>query len=186
MSRMGAPPPARLVLSLLYRAPVGDAEPPYVARALESLTAELGPHDFQSPALSFDYTDYYTAEMGAPLERFFMSFSDLVARDRLVEIKHRTAAIEKTLSDEQGRRLVNIDPGLLTAESLVLATTKNYSHRIYLGQGVFAELTLVYRGGEYRPLEWTYPDYASDQVRSILGNIRELLMETPARLEPLL
>ena len=166
-------------MSVLYRASDKVEEPAHVAGAVECLTAELGPHDFKSPPLSFDYTDYYRAEMGAPLKRFFMSFDHLVARDRLVEIKHRTAAIEKTFSDEQGRRRVNIDPGLLAPESLVLATTKNYSHRIYLGQGVYAELTLVYREGAYRPLEWTYPDYASDEIRSILGDIRTLLMETP-------
>jgi hypothetical protein len=183
MSRKGPPPPARLVLSILHRTSSGSQEPPHVAGALESLTAELGPADFRSPALPFDYTDYYRAEMGAPLVRFFLSFENLVARDRLVEIKHKTAAMERALSDG-GRRRVNIDPGLLTPESFVLATGKNYSHRIYLGRGVYAELTLVYRDGAYRPMDWTYPDYASDRIRSILGEIRRLLMETPARLEP--
>jgi len=184
MSRKGTPPPARLVLSILYRDGPDGQEPAWVASAVEALAAELGPHDYRSRQLPFEYTDYYLAEMGAPLVRFFLSFETLVSRETLPEIKRKTDAIEGTLSDEEGRRRVNIDPGLLTPESFVLATGKNYAHRIYLGHGVYAELTLVYRGGGYRPLEWTYPDYASDEIRSILGEIRRLLMDTPARLEP--
>lgn len=181
MSRKGTPPHARLVLSLLYRESPAGTEPTWVTSAVEALGAELGPHDYRSPALPFNYTDYYLAEMGAPLARFFLSFRNLVPREKLAEIKHRTDAVERTLSDEQGRRRVNIDPGLLTPESFVLATGKNYAHRIYLGQGVYADLTLVYRGGGYRPLEWTYPDYASDEIRSILSEIRKLLMDATAR-----
>jgi hypothetical protein len=77
---------------------------------------------------------------------------------------------------------VNLDPGLLTPENFILATGKNFSHRVYLGNGVFADLTLVYRNGGFHPLPWTYPDYASEEVRSLLRDLRrEHMVEENAR-----
>ncbi len=95
----------------------------------------------------------------------------LVEQDALVEVKLVTQRLEAATMKE-GRRTVNIDPGILTAERLVLATGKNFTHRIYLGHGVFADLTLVFRKGSFVALPWTYPDYASEESISLWNAAR--------------
>ena len=139
---------------------------------MAELGALYGRLDFVSEILPFDYTEYYYAEMGRPLVRRFASFERLVPQEDLASIKVETNRIEEN-SAVSGRRTVNIDPGLLSAERLVLATGKNCAHRIYLGQGIYADLTLVYHKGEYRPLEWTYGDYGEDKVREWLKALRQ-------------
>jgi hypothetical protein len=89
----------------------------------------------------------------------------------LVRIKGETMEIEEEFAVE-GRRRINIDPGYICAEHLILATTKGYTHRPYLGEGIHADLTLIYRDGAFQPLEWTYPDYASLDIREIMQRIR--------------
>jgi hypothetical protein len=110
--------------------------------------------------------------MGAPLYRRVFSFERLIAQEQLAEIKCRTNSLETKLST-QGRRSVNIDPGYLLFERFVLATGKNYTHRIYIGRGIYADLTLIYQKGAYRPLPWTYPDYAAPQMGSFLVKVRQ-------------
>jgi hypothetical protein len=121
--------------------------------------------------LAFDYTDYYEPEMGRGLFRRVIAFKQLIAQDQLADIKLQTNAVEFRYS-RKGKRRVNIDPGYLLRERFVLATGKNYSHRIYVGQGIYADLTLIYREGRYRPLDWTYPDYAADELRNFLTAVR--------------
>jgi hypothetical protein len=140
--------------------------------ALSGLDRRWGPREFLSPPLPFDKTSYYDAEMGGPLSRVLWMSGRLFDRGDLAGIKIETNAIEASLSRRDGTRRVNIDPGFLTAENFILATTKNYSHRVYLGRGIFGDLTLVYSSGEYRPLKWTYPDYAGDEIRNILKTWR--------------
>jgi hypothetical protein len=111
-------------------------------------------------------------EMGAPLIRRWASFRSLVPQDTLPAVKRRVQDLETRWSLQDKRR-VNIDPGLLTAERLVLATGKNYSHRIYLGQGVFADLTLLFYRGSYHPLPWTYPDYRDPLSLQIFNRLRD-------------
>ena len=125
--------------------------------ALGPLIARFGPVEVTSGAEPFTATDYYTEEMGAPLVRRFYGFGPLAPADALLEAKHFTQGVEGKFS-VNGRRRFNLDPGLLFADKVVIATTKNYSHRIYLGGGVYADLTYVYRDGAYQPLPWTYPD----------------------------
>ena len=96
--------------------------------------------------------------MGQGLLRRFVAFETLVSQDLLADIKHKTIEMENKWA-VSGKRRINVDPGMLTAERLVLATTKNYTHRIYLGKGIFADLTLIYHRGGFKPLDWTYPDY---------------------------
>jgi len=110
-------------------------------------------------------------EMGSPLVRRFASFEALVKPEALPEVKLFANGIEDHLSS-QGKRRVNIDPGYLTEFHLILATGKGYAHRPYLRDGIYADLTLVYRDGTFRPLEWTYPDYASEGVIRILTKMR--------------
>jgi len=140
------------------------------------LSGAYGTADFESPVMPFDRTSYYEPEFGNSLKRIFMSFTELVSQDTLPEIKHATDRLEQEFCKE-GKRQVNIDPGILTAERLVLATSKNYSHRIYLGRGVYADLTLIYRKGSFRPLPWTYPDYASQEVIEFWNGVRKSYLE---------
>lgn len=126
----------------------------------------------ETEPLEFSHTDYYFEEMGKPLKRIFLFLHPLRERELLVDLKHFTYTVEKKLSVD-GKRRVNIDPGYLTLENIVLSTFKNYSHRIYLGRGVFAEVTLIYRNGTYHPLPWTYPDYASEDYIKLFNAERE-------------
>jgi len=160
-----APRPARLVVSAIYR------DEPRFEEGVSRVEAAVGPVRAVGGRLPFDRTDYYRREMGAPLFRRFLTASRAVPRDTLAAIKVAMGSIEAELS-EGGRRTVNLDPGLLTPESFILATGKNYTHRVYLGEGVFADLTLVCRGGEFHPLPWTYPDYASEGILSLLRELR--------------
>lgn len=137
---------------------------------IERLEGMFGPLEWRSPLLLFDRTRYYEKEMGWPLQRRFVSFRDLIRPESLVEVKLRTNALEQTVVRE-GKRVVNIDPGYVGLERLVLATGKNYTHRIYLGKGIYADLTLVFHKGTFRPLEWTYRDYADE---GLIGQFNEI------------
>lgn len=140
---------------------------------LEELQTRYGPVDYISIDLPFTYTHYYDEEMGIPITRFFISFLRLVDPGSLARIKGETNQLESRFA-EAGKRKVNIDPGLLNLSRFVLASGKDGSHRIPLSDGVFAEVTLVYEKGSYRPLKWTYPDYRSEEYLNILADIRKL------------
>jgi hypothetical protein len=135
------------------------------------LAAAFGALDLVSPWMAFDYTSYYEREMGAPLWRRMLVFQPLIEQDQLVEMKRATNAMEQTRT-VAGRRQVNIDPGYLLLERFVLATGKNFSHRIYLGRGIYADLTLIYRQGAFRALPWTYPDYGGQALGRFLQAVR--------------
>ncbi len=141
---------------------------------LERLERRFGPSDWTSPQLPFTYTRYYDREMGGPISRCFLSFRELVDPQRLAGIKLETNRLEAELSRE-GRRRVNLDPGLLSLSRFVLASTKPSAHRIALAEGIHAEVTLIFERGGFRPLEWTYPDYRSPEYLEILNRIRALL-----------
>ncbi len=136
------------------------------------LVQDLGPVDEQIGPLAFGYTSYYDSEMGPGILRWLWSFADLVDRGALVGIKCLTNQVEQAYTVD-GRRQFNLDPGLMTLGNFVLAAGKNNAHRIYMGKGIFADLTLIFRAGTYRPLEWTYPDYADQELITILNGLRE-------------
>ncbi len=133
-----------------------------VAEAERLLEREFGRVDLRSEILPFDFTDYYADEMGGNLKRIWIAFEDLRERAFLPLAKHAGVMVEAGLS-EGGRRKVNIDPGYVDDAQVVLSTAKNFSHRIYIGMGYYAEATMVHSGGAFRPLDWTYPDYKSKQ-----------------------
>ncbi len=170
MSTLKEPGPAKLVCSIFAR------HENVITQALGELRERFGDIDLESGLLAFDYTTYYEPEFGPGLVRKLVSFEDLVRQDCLVEVKHMTNDLEQTTASN-GKRVVNIDPGLLTAERLVLATGKNFTHRIYLGRGVFADLTLIYQGKRFKSLPWTFPDYASGQVQGFLKGARQIFLE---------
>ena len=166
MSLPQAPQPAKLIIGLIMK-----------DRALfEPLSVELvndfGSVDLVSSWMPFDYTTYYQPEMGSPLHRRLLTFKKLIDQDNLPEIKLTTNRLEHSFSCN-GKRRVNIDPGYLLYERFVLASGKNFSHRIYIGSGIYADLTLIYQRGKFEKLPWTYPDYADAPMMSFLRQVRQ-------------
>jgi Domain of unknown function (DUF4416) len=143
-----------------------------IEQVIQELEVLFGPTDWISPALLFDRTKYYEKEMGWPLHRRFISFKTLIRPEDIVEIKWKTNTLEKRYA--QGRkRKINIDPGYIALERLVLATGKNYTHRIYLSKGIYADLTLIFQRGTFSPLAWTYKDYSDPEVIGFFNEVRE-------------
>jgi hypothetical protein len=165
MSFPKAPDPVKLVVGVL----LGDKS--LLADVAAVLGHRFGRLDLASPWLSFDYTDYYGREMGAPLYRRMMAYRDLVDPGTLADVKWVTNGIESRYRDHGARR-VNLDPGFLTLSQFVLATGKNYAHRIYIGRGIYADLTLLFHGGRFASLPWTYPDYADGAIQGFLSQVR--------------
>lgn len=162
--------PVKLIASIFFKdkknlKPVEDR--------LRSLYGEIGVNEKMIP---FDFTDYYYEEFGKPLIRKLICFNDIVDLENVPEIKIETNKIEDTMKIN-GKRSVNIDPGYITEAKLVLLTTKDYSHRIYIGNNIFAENTLYFQGDTFRSWPWTYPDYASSEMISYFNDIREVYMK---------
>jgi len=168
MSVPREPPQAKLIVGLLFREPAVRDE------ALGFLFQQFGPPDFLTEPQNFTQTEYYDAEMGPGILRQVCSLLRLVQPDSLPDIKLFTNELETRFSVE-GKRQINIDPGILNEERLILATGKNYTHRVYLRSGIYADLTLVYQKGAYRSLPWTYPDYQQPALLHFLGVLRQKL-----------
>ena len=149
----------------------------------EKMQTLWGPNEFYSEVMPFNFTDYYTKEMGAPLRRKFVSFVQYIDPGELADIKHQSNALEDEIAQTAaGRALgvsrpINLDPGYVEPSKLVLATTKNYSHRIYIGKSMYAESTLQYHKGFWQSWPFTYPDYGSGAYDEFLSRVRERLME---------
>lgn len=132
----------------------------------------IGPVEVETRPALFTHTAYYNAEMGEGLKRCFVLFSPVVERDMLPGAKIATNEIEDQFARE-GARTVNIDAGYIALEHVILATTKGYAHRVYIGKGIHADLTLMFSNGSYRALEWTYPDYAEPETIALFNKWRE-------------
>ena len=151
----------------------------HLEMALSQLEGIYGPVDLRMKPMDFDHTDYYASEMGETLKKVLVSFRDLVGRESLVSIKHEATRLEQDLAaryGKAGKRVINIDPGHLLPEKLVLSTGKNFPQRIYLDKGVYAELTLIYRHNRFESLPWTYADYLEVPVLRFLSEAREILV----------
>lgn len=133
--------------------------------------------ELESQIIPFTYTNYYEKEMGQGLVRFWLAYKGLINPEDLVKAKKKTIELEKEFADKNGNRQVNIDPGYLEFSKLVLASTKDYSHRIYLGDGIFAELEYQFVKGKYEPLSWTYPDYRDKPALEFFHNLRKIFKE---------
>lgn len=194
MSTPREPSPGKLVLSVLAAADWWDlAWPDYRAILVE----RFGPVDYETPPLAFDHTAYYDGELGTPLFRRLLGFERLVPLDSLVAVKlatnadeaeHARPAAGHSGDQSGGLRRVNLDPGLITLERLVLASGKNFTHRVYLGQGIWADLTLIYnKKTGWVVLPWTFPDYATADMKRRLTELRALYkttVETAAKAAP--
>jgi hypothetical protein len=163
------PPPVKLIIGLILA-----REAPVVA-IRQQLETAYGRIDLETEIFPFVATRYYEREMGPALQRQFWSFEALIAPDALTSIKHETNAMERTFAINNGsgwRRRVNLDPGYVDLAKLVLATTKDRQHRLYLGQGIYAEVTLRYTAGRFVPWEWTYPDYRTPEYLAFFDTVR--------------
>ncbi|MDD3274301.1 MAG: DUF4416 family protein [Candidatus Omnitrophica bacterium] len=155
----------KLIIGFIYK------DEAVFVKASRRLKESFGRMDFLSEEMAFDCTDYYEKEMGKSLKRRFASFSRLIPIQDLSRIKLYTNRLEKRFSDGKSRR-INIDPGYLDAAKVVLATTKDYAHRIFVGKGIFAEITLSFKGNSFLPNEWAYPDYRRKEYIDIFNRIR--------------
>jgi hypothetical protein len=163
------PEPVKLFLAVMH--PAGFNAGPVMVELCDrfgGLEATAGP-------MPFTFTDYYEAEMGTGLLKTYHIFGAPINREMLASIKNATNEIESRLA-RNGHRSVNLDPGYLSRDKLVLASTKDFYHRIYIGDGIFAEVTLHYRKGIYRFFSWTYPDYKLPGVQEILEKARASLV----------
>ncbi len=173
MWEIQSPKPVKLICGIL----ASDAR--CLAAAQEALRGLYGRADFVSEVWPFTQTAYYNEEAGEGILRNFMAFEKLIDPGRLAEIKHQTNDLEKKLAEELKTpwpRPVNLDPGYLEPAKLVLASTKNFSHRIYIGQNLYAEVTLMFHRGAWRSFEFTFPDYQSGRYNAFLSAVRESLV----------
>jgi len=169
MGTIRAPRPVKLFTGVIYSAPSRLAE------VVERLTALIGPIDLNSESFPFDSTAYYDEEMGKPLFRTFLSFEDLIPPERISSVKITTNQLEGEIAEIQTavRRPVNLDPGYLEESKIVLASTKNFSHRIHIAAGIYAEVTMQYEGKEWRMLPWTFPDFRSGRYNAFFIALRD-------------
>lgn len=173
---MGRPRPPQLV-KLFAGLLSGDLD--LLRRARQLLVRRFGPVDVEGVTWPFDLTDYYEAEMGPGLQRTFIGFERLIRPDELAAIKRAANLIEEEIGTQcllpEIPRPVNIDPGYIDLNKLVLASTKDSGHRVYIGERIYAEITLLYARGGWQPLPWTYPDFAAERYHPWFTNLRERL-----------
>ena len=174
MWQINEPEPVKLIIGILA------ADKDCLTSAVETITAEFGECDLVSDAFDFDQTDYYKDEAGENILRQFVSFTELIDPGKLASIKHKTNEIEELLAkklDTPLPRPVNLDPGIIEPSKLVLASTKNFSHRIYIGDSMYAELTLSFCKGKWKSFSYTFPDFKEDRYHAFLSKVREKLVD---------
>jgi hypothetical protein len=140
---------------------------------LSLIQTEFGEIDFISPDIAFDYSSYYTPEMGPGLIKSFISLKNLIPAADISNLKIHSNKLEDSLT-KNNQRTVNLDPGLFSHHNLLLLTTKNFAHRIPLQTGIYAEVTLIWRNNNFTDLPWTYPDFKTPEYKTILKSIRSI------------
>ncbi len=180
MAEIATPMPVKLIVGML------SARADLLGRVIERLERAYGPVDVTGEVIEFGFTDYYESQMGKPLLRQLVAMERLIDPGELAPIKAAANAMEAEFaaSDAPPKRPVNLDPGYLTESKLVLASTKDFSHRIYLGGGIFAEVTLTYGRGRWTSHQWTFPDYARGTYDAFLSAARRKLRSQLGRKEP--
>jgi len=172
MSDLRQPIPVKLFVGMI------SSEPSLFNECAEFLCSEFGPLDLQAPIVPWDQTEYYRQEMGTGLQRTFLFFERLQDPEQLAPVKNMTNLIEKRFSHAAtGNRRVNIDPGYITEAKVVLASTKDFSHRVYIGRHIYAEVTLQFReqGRTFVALEHTYPDFRRKNMIELFNGARGTL-----------
>jgi len=171
---MSLPKPAKLIISMI------TSDKCLFDLYKEELIKKFGEVDIESNAQPFDFTDYYEEEFGKNLMQKLFSFSSLVGMDELAEIKIITNSIENNFKNENiknnlthPKRKINLDPGYITLDKYILASTKNGPSRIYLNQGIYAEITLRFINKSFVTCEYTYPNYKTDKYIFFLNSVRQ-------------
>jgi len=157
--------PEKLIIAVLI------SREDFSGKLIMKLEDNFGPIDYRSKILNFNYTNYYDPEMGTNIKRFFLSFQNLISPDKLPDIKILTNTIENSFREDTNRQ-INLDPGMLSMKSFILATTKNNGHRIPLQKGIYGEVTLLFVNKKFQSLPWTYVDYQSEDYSKVLNKIR--------------
>jgi hypothetical protein len=176
MAKPQVPAPVLLVVAAFSR------HEELLERTRRELSARHGPIVMASAVYTFDQTTYYEATMGAGLRKQLWAFRDLIAAAALPAIKLETNALEEAMTSAYSEsRPINLDPGYLGLGKLVLATTKDHAHRLYLRDGIYAEVTLQFCSGAFQPWPWTYADYRLPEVIAFLGQAREYYRQALSR-----
>lgn len=181
MGEIGSmPKPVKLFIGML------SSEVPLFDESKERLKETFGPIDLESPVWEWVHTDYYLKEMGEGLKRKFIFFERLISPEIISGVKLKTKGLERQYLNPPlspltnggqrgvGGRRINLDPGYLDLARVVLVSTKDFSHRIYLGNSIYAEVTLMYSGKTYQTLPWTYPDFRTEEYLKLFKNARVL------------
>lgn len=170
MGRILEPEPVKLFAGII------TSLPEILAEVECDLSTFCGPSDLKAGPFPFDFTHYYDKQMGTPLFRWFLGFRDLISPAGLAAIKIRTNGLEALAAGRypQAARPVNIDPGYVEQSKIVMASTKNYFHRILLADGIYAEVTMHYEGGRWCSFPWTYPDFRSGRYDAFFTELRRI------------
>ena len=165
MGKISVPAEAKLFSGIMYR------DDDVLEKVKETLAGRFGEIDAESRAFVFDFTDYYEQEMGEELYKKFVVFKRLIRREDIAEIKRFTNSVEDEIA-VNGRRIANIDPGYITKANVILTTTKDFPHRIYLRDGIFAEVTLAFKKNACIFFDWTYPDFRQKEILEFFLSVR--------------
>lgn len=171
MGQISKPKSVNLIIGVL------TSIPELFGQINKTLEKYFGLIDLRSDILPFNFTDYYNEDMGKGIQRQFYSFERLIMPEEIATIKVRTNTLEESIASLEKipvKRPINIDPGYLNESRLILASTKDFSHRIYLREGIYAEVTLNYRKGKYETFPWTFPDYKTPEYQNFFLMVREL------------
>jgi hypothetical protein len=169
MARIQKPTAGRLIVSYIY------ASVDALAESLSKLERVFGPVQFETMDIPCAAAQKYSEEMGHNLQRRFFSFENPVPRDSLPSLKRSCSKIEPSFADDVAGtlfRTVNIDPGILTPDNLIMASYREFNHRIYLGDGVFSDIQLIYSLGKFTRLPWTNPDFCHEEAIDFFQRVR--------------
>ncbi len=194
MNKIGSnPQPVKLFIGMLSN------EVPLFDELKGKLKEIFGPLDLESPVWEWSHTDYYSKEMGEGLKRKFIFFQRLISPENITAVKLKTIELEGRYRSEnpplssfdkggtggfKGGRRINLDPGYLDMARVVLVSTKDYSHRIYLGEGIYGEVTLIYSGKDYQTLPYTYPDFRIEEYRDLFKKARNIYRRNIMEIQP--
>jgi hypothetical protein len=168
------PQPVKLMVGILA------ADGRCLDAACRRVIETFGQADLTSPVYPFDLTEYYKEQAGPNILRQFLAIEQLIDPGQMADIKHKANQIEKELAESLKTpfsRPVNLDPGYVEPSKLVLASTKNFAHRVYIGTGIWAEVTLTYNRGIWQVYPYTFPDFKSGRYNTFLSEVREKLVQ---------
>lgn len=170
MPRLQPPPPGRLICSVAY------AQIDALADCLKKLEHQFGEVQFETLDIPFSSEPRHREEMGHDLTRRFFSFDKMVPRDRLSDLKRICRKIEAGFADQVDDflfRTVNIDPGIMTPDNVIMASSQGHHYRVYLTAGVFAQIELIWSRGRFVRLPWTNPDFTHAEAVDFFERVRD-------------